>query len=297
VKNCLLLLLLSFVMGAISTDTGDTHMFKVESTNWAVTESAVYTPENLYDYINGGAEVYRAHGFVKLYAYRYENPGQPEILADVFEMADAADAYGVYHHDWRDGASAGIGAESELSDNTLSFRKNRYFVSLMAFDETEEAMKAVKAMAEAIAEGIGEDDSVPELFALLPEGMNSVEPPKFFHVDHCLNKHYFLFDQNVLNLDGDTDCTMAKYHNPGDMGSNVLLIVKYPSDDLSLEAFGELQKSFFADADEEGMVEIEDSKWAGSRVLGRYLVAVFDAATIDDAREMLIKTLKKLEVR
>lgn len=270
-------------------------MFKVESTNWAVTESAIYTPENLYDYINGGAEVYRAHGFVKLYAYRYENPGQPEILADVFEMADAADAYGVYHHDWRDGASAGIGAESELSDNTLSFRKNRYFVSLMAFDETEEAMKAVKAIAQAIADGIGEDDSLPELFALLPEGMNPVEPPKYFHHEHCLNSHYYLFDRNVLNLDGDNDCALAKYRNPGDIGNIVLLIVSYPSGDLSLEAFGELQESYFADADAEGMVEIEDSKWAGSRVLGRYLVAVFDAVTIDDAREMMGGIAKKIK--
>ena len=271
-------------------------MFRAELNGWKITESAIYTPDNLYEYINGGAEVYRVHGFVKLYAYRYENPGQPEILADVFEMANTADAYGVYHHDWRDGASAGIGAESELSDNSLSFRKNKYFVSLMAFDETEEAMTAVKAIAQAIAKGIEGDEAEPELFSLLPEELRPAEPPRFFHSDHCLNDHYYLFDRNVLKLDGDTDCALAKYGEPGQPpGYTVLLIVKYASVELCREAFAELQEAYFSDADSEGMVMTEAGKWAGSGRQGEYLTGVFDAGSRDIALGMMEGIVKKIE--
>ena len=298
-KNKLVLIVLSIKLSALLTNCQkmkNEELSPLICENWAVTESAIYTPETLYEYINGGAEVYRAHNFVKLYAYRYENPGQPEILADVFEMASVADAYGVYHHDHRESPGAGIGTESELSDNTLFFRKNKYFVSLIAFDETEEALNAVKAIAQAVAGNIEEDDTLPELISLLPEGMRPVESPKYFHHDHCLNDHYYLFNRNVLNLDGNTSCTLAKYGEPGQtQGYTMMLIVKYPSAALCRNASDNLRQAYFADADEDGLVMTEDSKWAGSRIQGNYLVGVFDASTRDTVTEMLTKTQNKLQ--
>ena len=35
--------------------------------SWTIDTEAVYTPENLYDYINGGAELYISYGFKKVY--------------------------------------------------------------------------------------------------------------------------------------------------------------------------------------------------------------------------------------
>ena len=52
---------------------------------WIVTEKdRIYGRDNLYNYINGGAELYLSYRFKKVINRMYSAPKQPDILLDLF---------------------------------------------------------------------------------------------------------------------------------------------------------------------------------------------------------------------
>ena len=50
------------------------------------TEDKLYTPENLYDYIDGGAELYISYGFTEVVSRIYFKENQPEIKVEIFDI-------------------------------------------------------------------------------------------------------------------------------------------------------------------------------------------------------------------
>ena len=64
---------------------------------------ATYTPENLYQYINGEAEIYLPYGFKKAACVRYIKASTPSgrpqekgMGVNIFEMGSPLDAFGIY---------------------------------------------------------------------------------------------------------------------------------------------------------------------------------------------------------
>ncbi len=107
------------------------------SKGWRLEERVtLYDRENLFDYINGEAELYLPYGFEAAAAARYVRQGNPDeaIAADVYRMASLLDAFGIYAN-YRKAASptsGGIGAEGFLSSTQLMFYQDRYVVRLQA---------------------------------------------------------------------------------------------------------------------------------------------------------------------
>jgi hypothetical protein len=106
------------------------------SKSWLLEERVtLYDRENLFDYINGEAELYMPYGFGVAATARYAQQGNPEaaIAADVYRMGSLLDAFGIYSNYRKpDAAAAGIGAEGFGSPTQLMFYQDRYFVRLQA---------------------------------------------------------------------------------------------------------------------------------------------------------------------
>ena len=117
-------------------------------------EDGRYDRDTLFDLINGGAEVFLALNVRAVISRRYAKAGAPELTVDVFDMGSDADAYGAYHHDIREGKSAGFGNESELGGSSVFFWKDRYYVSVVAFANTDASRTAVVEMGKAVADRI-----------------------------------------------------------------------------------------------------------------------------------------------
>ncbi|MFB0515893.1 MAG: DUF6599 family protein, partial [Candidatus Neomarinimicrobiota bacterium] len=90
-----------------------------------------YDHTNLYDYLNGGAELYLSYGFQGLINRTYTQPGQPEIFVDIFDMGNSRNAFGVFSHS-RESIEAAYGQGSQYYGGSLVFWKDAYFVSLLA---------------------------------------------------------------------------------------------------------------------------------------------------------------------
>lgn len=266
-------------------------MLPSEVDGWKPNEAdGLYDADNLYDYINGGAEVYRSFNVRSVRARRYAKPGEEDLIADLFDMGTPQDAFGAYHHDMREGINPGVGQESEQTESALSFWKGPYFVSLLALDETDDARRALLALGRAIADAIPEEGAPPALLRFLPKTGLLPSQVHYFHDHLCLNLHYFLADENLLKLDRTTEGMLARYvwGKPGQPKAPgcVLVLARYPDAHHARQAHRRFMQVYLPDADANGMATTEDGRWAGARLRKDLFIGVFDAQSNRDVERM-----------
>jgi hypothetical protein len=103
-------------------------------------EDAVYDRKTLYDYMDGGAEVYLAFDFREVFVRRYADTEGNELVLDIYDMGSPAEAFGMFSCDRQD-PDAGIGQGSEYGPGLLRFWRGRYFVSITVSGNEEKAEK------------------------------------------------------------------------------------------------------------------------------------------------------------
>jgi hypothetical protein len=94
-----------------------------------------YTPDDLFEYINGEAELYFQYGFKDLVSGFYLNDRNEKqgLSADVYRMASPLEAFGIYSRYRGMGARiVEVGQEGFVSAAQLMFCQGRYFVQLNA---------------------------------------------------------------------------------------------------------------------------------------------------------------------
>ena len=189
-------------------------------------DDEIYDTETIFQYIDGHAEVYLAYGMERCLARRYSGPeGEPDIVLDLFELASAEDAYGVFTHD-RDGDDIDIGQGALVRTGWLSFWKGRWFGSVYAEGGSEPAYDAVIAIARSAADTISDEGEAPALVSELPVDGLDERSVRFFHTQEILNSVVYLGFDNVLQFGPETDAVLGRYARPG--GSAWFLLVDYP---------------------------------------------------------------------
>ncbi len=257
----------------------------------------VYTADTLYDYIDGAAEVYRSFNVRKVVGRRYVKEGSPEIIVDVFDMGSSEDAYGAYHHDIRDGEDVGIGQESEFMDGNLAFWKERYFVSIVPFDETAEVNRTVSGIAAAIAAAIPKEGRKPAIVGLLPETGLQRHHLHYFHNHLCLNIHYYLGDKDLLNLGRETEGVIARYKQVPYAKHYVVMVVRYPSVKKAKEAYKKFVAGHLPDATEDGIAQTGDGKWAGVHLAENLVIGVFDAPAKTTVEQVIKDVIRRKDTK
>lgn len=243
-----------------------------------------FTADTLFDLIDGGAEIYRALNVRQTVHRRYGHPEANDIIADIFDMGSAPDAYGAYHNDIREGENAGIGRESEYQGGSLNFWKDRYYVSVVALHETDHTAAAVRGIGQAVATAIPGDAQPPELTRYLPGDGLLAEQIYYFHDLQGLTRRYRLANGNLLLLGKETEGLLARYRTVSS-GSNaappfVLLLVRYQSSGIAkkaLERFGASQ-----------LPRSAGNGWTSSFRDGETLAVVLDAPSRESADGMIV---------
>ena len=259
-----------------------------------------YDRKTLYDYIDGGAEVYLAYSYKEAFARRFEKADQPAITADLFDMGSSEDAYGIFTFE-REGKSVGIGQDSEYSAGFLRFWKGRYFVSILADKETPESKAAVMSLGGAIADQIKDAGARPKMLDLLPTGNLVAAGTRFFHQKSGLDYHYMLADKNILNLSAKTNVLLARFKTPARKSAKViptaqLLMVQYPAEKDAVAAHASFLKAYMPDG-KEGVVKAENGKFTVAKQKGQYVIAVFDAPDTVFAGALVDSIAGKIEVK
>jgi len=251
------------------------------------TEDQIYTPQTIFSYINGGAEVYKAYNMRRCLTRRYATPQGSAIVLDLFDMGTSEDAYGVYTHD-PTGDEIQLGQDGRLRPGWINFWKDRFFISIYSEEETPAAQKAVRLLGEKVDSLINSPGTRPKIIGRLPaEGLQS-SSIRYLHHHVILNYHYYLSDENLLNLSPETEAVLAGYQ--GKKAEALILLVSYPEATAANNAFANFNRHYLEQGGKNGLVVLENNKWSGSKVSGRLLVIVLEADSRQLA-EILLETI------
>ena len=136
----------------------------------------LYTPDNLYDYKDGGAEGYLAFSFVRMESIDCKS-GKDTLSIDISDMTDADSAFGIFsaNRDLRLPVSK-IGMGGQIEAQSASFAKGKYYVEIteLAADRNADESATMQSLARKI-EGLLEGQvTTPKTLEWFPkEGLTS----------------------------------------------------------------------------------------------------------------------------
>jgi hypothetical protein len=245
----------------------------------------LYTPQTLSNYIDGGAELYLSYNFKNALSIKYKDSAENEITVDIFDMASSLDAFGVFAHS-RETIAADVGQGSEYAAGLLTFWKDRYYVSILAYPETPAKKEIVFNLGRAIAGAIKSEGPLPPIISLLPAENLLPESVHYFHHYIWLNSFYFVSNENVLDITKDTPVALGKYKQAG--SNYFLLIVQYPDAVRAEAAARQFKQKVLGD---EGAVEkqLKEGRWTGIQYAGNLVSVVFGAPDELTVRNVLAK--------
>lgn len=247
-----------------------------EINGWTVAEEVAYNPDNLFDYIDGGAELYLSYNFESLTSRTYTRENQPDIVVDVFDMHHSFNAFGVFSHA-RETIDRSIGQGSQYTEGLLMFWKDRYFVSILASPETPDARETIHALAKRLDGAIDRTGPLPEILDVLPRDGLVEESIRFFFHHVWLNSEYYIADRNILLINEDTQAVLAAYREDG--RRTFVVAVRYKNAADAEAARASFSANYLPEGGGTGSVRIEDGSWSGCRTDGDLLAAVFNAPT------------------
>jgi len=240
-------------------------------------EVEVYVPDNLFDYMDGQAELFFVYNFEKLATQEYQRGQEGPIIVEVYQVASPADAYGLFSF-YATGEPFGLGAGGMVEPGRLlSFWQGRFYARVFAYKEA--GQESLSALARQVAAAMPEEGALPELVARLPQEKLVPGSVRFFHQKLSLDNLLWLGDENILNLSEQTNAVLATYTY--DDVKAQLLVVEYPDAAIAEATHVALEDS-----------SLENLSAAGQR--NRYLVAVFGAPDQTLAHELLQKALATL---
>ncbi len=249
--------------------------------------------ESLYDYINGGAELYISYGYRYAISRRYLSAGQPDVTVEIFEMGTSENAYGVFSHT-RYEEDCTFGQGSQYVEGVLFFWKNNYYVAIMSAEETDKSKKLIYDLGTIISGSIEGEGSVPGLIELLPPKGLDKAGILYFHHYIWLNSYYYIADENILLINDDTDAVLAKYGSPENR--SYLLIVQYKDIATAAEAYNNFLEDYFPEGKHTNIFQLEDQKWMAAELSGDTFIAVFNGNSEETVSSLLSEVQLKLEM-
>jgi hypothetical protein len=132
----------------------------------------VYTPDNLWDYIDGAADMYLAYGFVDLNIAEYTQ-GKNIIKVEIYRHADNVQTFGIYSSErFPTYNFIDIGAQGYATEGQVFFLKGNYYVKVMTNSKSAKILESIEPLAFKIADLLKGENSMPALLKEFPlEGM------------------------------------------------------------------------------------------------------------------------------
>lgn len=197
---------------------------------WVVAEGPdAYTPDTLYEVLNGGAERYLGHGCRRLLHVRYSPPDAPlaGLTLDLYDMGSDLGAFGLY----RDALPPAPdrrpwGAEGHRDGALAAAWRGPVLIRAEADDDRPDSIARLEALVADVAARVPGPAALPAILASLPT--TGLVPSSERRVPRDLGGHAFLPDG--LTADYELDGVRAR-----------LLVGDLPDEAAAAEAFAALR--------------------------------------------------------
>lgn len=130
----------------------------------------VYTPDNLWDFIDGAADNYLAYGFEELNVAEYEK-GKNTIKLEIYRHKDNTNAFGIYSSERSSGFHfLNIGTQGYRADAALNFFKGKYYVKIRTNSKSKKTLQMLEPLAIRVADALHGEAVMPRTLTDFPEG-------------------------------------------------------------------------------------------------------------------------------
>jgi hypothetical protein len=156
---------------------------------WTIKDSIeVYSGDNLFNYINGGADIYFEYGFNEVATARYINYASNNIHVDVYKMSDINAAYGIFTlNSSAKGVPLELGDQSYRYDYYLDVWKGPYFMRFTTNRKENGMMDTLLIYSKFIVSQISLKGKKPQLTTAFRLPGIEIKQVKYFKGSIALN--------------------------------------------------------------------------------------------------------------
>ncbi len=296
-KNLLVLVLTVFWLATAgaAAELSEFLPLSAEVNNWEVTDTRNIRSDNqLYDYIDGGAEVYRAFNFRRLAVRTFYGGDDVELIVELYAFKNPADAYGIFTM-LPAGEILPLGNSGGYDSGILRFWKGPYYCKVFVSGDWTHYRDIILKAGSAVDAKIDETGEPPEIVSLMPQKDRAKEGLHYFHENISLKNLVYISPLNFLRLNRKTNVVMGRFFNL--KAENIfLLLVEYASDQDCAEAYEYVVTDFIrAEIPAEGChlrAILEPVRHVEIDREGKYLLVGFE----DVQSELLSARLKELKI-
>jgi hypothetical protein len=192
-----------------------------------------YSAHGLYEYIDGGADIYIEAGLRTCAVRRYGSPtskGREYELA-VFDMSSPIFAFGLFRQ-LHDSHAHGIGTESAAEPRRISFWKSSLYAEVVDKSLKQVSDSTLASLAKAVSKHMPGDTLLPVEIRLLPEA-GKIPGSEHYYKSGFLSRSFL---NNVIS---------AEYSRAP--GACTLFVMICPSDSTAAAGLGSIDREFDRD--------------------------------------------------
>jgi hypothetical protein len=198
-----------------------------------------YKGEDLFFYINGGAEIYHEYGFERVIVQDYQNRNGRSASLEVYKMSSADSAYGMYtFKSSGKGQELNVGHGCKLQDYYLNFWKGQYLVTITGFDAETETIDGLKSIANVVDKKIRTQANaeMPVIYSRLPQEDLDAQSVKYFMGNLGLVNSYPFANTDIFKIQEGIKGTYSDGYD--------IYILEYKNAEASQMAFDNAKKEF-----------------------------------------------------
>ncbi|HVP07259.1 MAG TPA: DUF6599 family protein, partial [Candidatus Acidoferrum sp.] len=196
-----------------------------------------YGPDQLFAYIDGGAEQYLELGFVNLKVQRYAN-GKSELELNLYRMDSPEAALGIYLITCPvEKPLKNLQVRNSGSNSQVNLVRGPYFVQINNSTGDKSASSAMTALAKALTLTLPNDTSIP-LLDRLPKNDLIAGSVRIFRGPLTLGPIYNFGTGDPLQLASKTFGIAGGYADG--QGACIRMVIPYPDSESAKAAFSDL---------------------------------------------------------
>jgi hypothetical protein len=227
--------------------------------------------DQLFAFMDGGAEVYLDYRFEKLEVKEYSGPDKAVLTVEIFAFENPQDAYGIFSVD-TSGTAADLGQGGRVSATQARFWKGQCFVRAFAWQARLDLVGLPLKAAQAVAAKI-ESANLPDWLQTL---VGDTLAPIFLRSETALSRTANVSLPRDLSLNGNSG---AAWIRPAGFLTGCAVLA-YADSSSARETFKALWNNIVAQAkgsarsQMRGMAAISDSLTQGVQQVGSLVIWV-----------------------
>ena len=251
--------------------------------------------EDLFIYIDGGAEIYFEYGFRRVIVQDYRNDAGSRLSLEIFEMQFPESAYGMFTFKSSPrGEAVILGDECRLAEYYLNLRKGRYLVTITGLDQDSTPRDGLVSLAGLVEKKLGGGGEPPSLISLLPEEGLNPQSLKFFKGPLALYNIYPFFREDVFAFQAGIKGDYANRYS--------LFLFEYSAEETARGRFSETRVKFSSEPKyghirwDGELLRVRDDKGRAmlARHFGRFIILVLGEDNRETAEALLARAEKRL---